>query len=119
MVRLAGVEHLNRVLVALNCHRVRATYGAVGEYLAHIYAADQAATSFAQVARLDQRDVGAAVGSMLRPMKPSWHTSWIVMSDTCLPPPEKYDDTNTHPDLCRSDWVITTGAELALLCELL
>ena len=37
------------------------------------------------------------------------------MSDTCLPPPEKYDDTNTHPDLCRSNWVITTGAELALL----
>lgn len=56
---------------------------------------------------------------MLKPMKPSWHTSWIVMSNTYLPPPEKYDDTNTHPDLCRRNWVITTGAELALLCELL
>ncbi|MCY3567994.1 MAG: hypothetical protein OXH38_05165 [Chloroflexi bacterium] len=118
MVRLAGIDDLYRVLVALNRHRVRATYGAVGEYLAHVYAARQDTTTLDQVPRIDQRDVGQAVGAMLHPLEPSWHTSWIVGKDTRHPRPSLYDRRNTHPDLERSSWIITTGAELALLCEL-
>ena len=118
MVRLAGIDDLNRVLVALDRHRVRATYGAVGEYLAHIHSARQDTTTLGQVPRIDQRDVGQAVGAMLRPLEPSWHTSWIVRQDTRRPRPDLYGQSNTHPDLTRSSWVITTGAELALLCEL-
>ncbi len=118
MIRLAGIDDLYRVLVALNRHRVRATYGAVGEYLAHVHAARQDPTTLDQVPRIDQRDVGQAVGAMLHPLKPSWHTSWIVRQATRHPPPDLYNQSNTHPDLTHSSWVITTGAELALLCEL-
>lgn len=118
MIRLAGIDELNRVLVALNRHRVRATYGAVGEYLAHVHSAQQDTTTLNQVPRIDQGLVGSAVGSMLHPLKPSWHTSWIVRTDTQLPNAALYDKSNTHPDLMRTDWVITTGGELALLLEL-
>ena len=117
MIPLADMEHLYRVLVALNKHRVRATYGALGEYLAHVHTG-QIATTIARVPPVNQSHVGQPAGQMLGAMKPGWHTSWIVNRATREPSPYVYDDSNTHPDLKRSDWLITTGGELALLCEL-
>lgn len=117
-MKLADMEHLHRVLVALNTHRIRATYGAVGEYLAHVHKAQHHPTRIDQVPKVDHGKVGSAVGQMLKTMDPSWHTSWIVPTGKERPKPVLYNKHNTHPDLPRHNWIITTGGELALLITL-
>jgi len=82
---------IDQILEVLNRHRVRATYGAVGD-----------------VMRVPAQSVSRWLGKR-RP-----EASWVVAKQTLLP--TGYTDDELHPDLPGSR-VVTTGTELRKLLE--
>jgi hypothetical protein len=82
---------VDEILEVLNRHRVRVTYGAVGE-----------------VMRVPAQSVSRWLGER-RP-----EASWVVANQTLRP--TGYTDDELHPDLPGSR-VVTTGAELRQLLE--
>ena len=82
----------HQVLNCLNHEKIRATYGAVGKV------------------------IGLPAQSVWRKLGPhSLRASWVVNKRNGEP--IDYSPDDKHPDLHRTDHVITTGQELAQLLE--
>ena len=82
--------NIDKILRALNKHKIRATYGAVGKVL---------------------NIPAIAVGSRLGSRRPE--ASWVVSSKTGRP--TNYSAEDCHPDLFRNDQIIGEKSELVAL----
>lgn len=82
----------DQILDCLNCERIRATYGAVGEVLG-----------------LRAQSVGAVLGSR------TTRASWVVNARTGEP--TGYGANEKHPELHRTERIVRTGEELSQLLQ--
>ena len=85
-------ERVAPVLIALNSHKIRATYGAVGEYLGI---------------------PAISVGRLLGDKNPV--SCWVVSARTGMP--TGYAEQDCHPELLAKSTILTASEDLKALVE--